>query len=201
MQREENEIDLGSFHEIPEENKVVYNQAPVNTLIEDIKKLKNVSFAEGFSSLCEEGEIDTNRFFEDSNELAKFIDKLLNKYDNHHSIYYTGNFHRYFRIFKRANRAIHGRGVDEYNNFSEFEGEKCYKPSGNACFLKSISNIFRKDFSMDYFEFIQSYKKRTNVMTRCRIPEFCENYIINIGIYDPKSEKSSQGVLNRGTYV
>ena len=157
--------------------------------------------AKGFSSLCEEGEIDTNRFFEYSNELAKFIDKILDKYDNHRSIYYTSNFYRYFRVFKRVNRAIHGQRVDEYNNCSEYEGENCYKPSGNACFLKSISNIFRKDFSMDYFEFLQSYKRTTNVMTRCRIPEFCEKYEINIGIYDPKSEKFSQGVLNGGTFV
>ena len=42
---------------------------------------------------------------------------------------------------------------------------------------------------MEYFEFIQSYKRRTNVMTRCRVPEFCERYKIDIGIYDPKSKR------------
>ena len=26
-------------------------------------------------------------------------------------------------------------------------------------------------------------------MTRCRIPDFCERYKIDIGIYDPKSER------------
>ena len=26
-------------------------------------------------------------------------------------------------------------------------------------------------------------------MTRCRIPEFCERFKINIGIYDPKSKR------------
>ena len=32
-QKEENAIDLGLFLEIVEENKIIYNQTPVNTLI------------------------------------------------------------------------------------------------------------------------------------------------------------------------
>ena len=65
----------------------------------------------------------------------------------------------------------------------------CYIPSGNGCFFKCINYIVKKDFSMEYFEFIQSYKRRTNVMTRCRIPEFCERYKIYIGIFAPKSKR------------
>ena len=42
---------------------------------------------------------------------------------------------------------------------------------------------------MEYFDFIQSYKKKTKVMTRRRIPEFCERDKIDIGIYDPKSQR------------
>ena len=42
---------------------------------------------------------------------------------------------------------------------------------------------------MEYFECMQSYKRRTNVTTRCRIPEFCEGYKIDIGIYDDKSKR------------
>ena len=95
-QKEENEIDLGLFLELAEENKIIYNQVPVNTLIEDTEKLKNGFFTNGYFTLGEEGEIDTNRFFKDSSELAKFIDKILDKYDDHPSIYYTGNIYRFF---------------------------------------------------------------------------------------------------------
>ena len=42
-QKEENEIDLGLFLELAEENKIVYNQVPINILIEDMKNLKMVS--------------------------------------------------------------------------------------------------------------------------------------------------------------
>ena len=90
-QKEEIEIDLGLFLELAEENKIIYNQVPINVLIEDMEKLKNGFFTNGYFSLDEEREADTNRFFKNSDELAKFIDKILDKYDDHPSIYYTGN--------------------------------------------------------------------------------------------------------------
>ena len=187
-QKEENEIDLGLFLELAEENKVICNQVPINILIEDMEKLKNGFFTNGYFSLGEEGEIDTNRFFKNSDEPAKFIDKILDKYDDHPSIYYTGNIYRYFRNFKRVNRSEHGRGADEVNDIEEYEGDRCYIPSGNGCFLKYINYIFDKDFSTEYFEFIKSYKRRPNVMARCRIPEFSKRYKIDIGIYDVNSK-------------
>ena len=80
-----------------------------------MEKLKNGFFTNGYFSLGDDGEIDTNRFFKDSDELAKFIDKILDKYDDHPSIYYTGNNYRFFRNFKRVTRSEHGRGANEFN--------------------------------------------------------------------------------------
>ena len=154
-QKEENEIDLGLFLELAEENKIIYNQTPVNTLIEDMEKLKNGFFTNGYFTLGE-GEIDTKRFFKDSDELAKFLDKILDKYDDHPSIYYTGNIYRYFKNYKKVTRSEHGRGANEFNNILEYKGTNCYIPNGNGCFLKCINFIFKKDFSTEYFEFIQS---------------------------------------------
>ena len=188
-QKEENEIDLGLFLELAEENKIIYNQVPINILIEDMEKLKNGFFTNGYFSLGEEGEIDTIRFLKNSDELAKFIDKILDKYDDHPSMYYTGNIYRYFRNFKRVNRSEHGRGADEFDDIEEYKGDRCYIPSGNGCFLKCINYIFDKDFSTEYFEFIKSNKRRPNVMSRCRIPEFCKRHKIDIGIYDLNSKR------------
>ena len=64
-----------------------------------MEKLKKRFFTNCYFSLTDEGEIDTRRFFKGSNELAKFIDKTLDEYDDHLSIYYTGNLYRYFRNF------------------------------------------------------------------------------------------------------
>ena len=188
-QKEENDIDLGLFLELAEENKIIYNQVPVNTLIEDMEKLKNGFFTNGYFSLGDEVEIDTNRFFKDNNELAKFIDKILDKYDDHPSIYYTGNIYRYFKKFKPITRSEHGKGANEFNNIEECNGENCYIPSWNGWFLKCINYIFNKDFNAEYFEFIKSFKRRTNVMARCRIPEVCKRYKIDIGIYDLNSKR------------
>ena len=44
-----------------------------------MQKLTNGFFTNGYFSLGDEGEIDTNRFFRDSDELAEFVDKILNK--------------------------------------------------------------------------------------------------------------------------
>ena len=58
MQKEENEIDLGLFFQLAEENKICYNQVPVNNLIEDMKKLKYGCSTKGYFTLGDEGEID-----------------------------------------------------------------------------------------------------------------------------------------------
>ena len=93
-QEEENEIDLGSFFELAERNKILYNQVPVNTLMKDTKNLKNGFFTISYFTLGDKREIDTNRFFGDSSELANFLDKILDKYEDHRSEFYTGNFYR-----------------------------------------------------------------------------------------------------------
>ena len=71
----------------------------------------------------------------------------------------------------------------------EYEGENGHIPSVKAYFLKSIDYIFQKNFSIEFFELIQSNQRRISVMSRCRIPEFCERYKIDNGIYDPKSRR------------
>ena len=82
-------------------------------------------------------------FSKGSSELTKVIDKKLDEFDDHPSIYYTGNIFRYFRNFKRVNRSDHGRGANDFKNILEYEGVNCYIPSGNACFLK-CKNFFQE---------------------------------------------------------
>ena len=188
-QKEDNESDLSLFLELAEENKIIYNQTPANALVEDMQKLKDGFLTNGYFSLGDDGEIDTNRFFEDSDELAKFVYQVLVKYDDHPSIYYTSNIYGYFRKFKRVNRSEHGKGANKFRNFPEYEGENCYIPSGNGCSLKCFNSFLKKGYSMEYFEFMHSYKRRPYVMARGRIPEFCERYKIDIGKYDPKSKR------------
>ena len=86
-----------------------------------MEKLKNGFFTNGYFSRGDEGKIDADRFFKDSSELAKFIDKLFDKFDEHASILYTAKIYRYFGKFKRVNRSEHGRGANEPNNNLKYE--------------------------------------------------------------------------------
>ena len=154
-----------------------------------MEKLKDGFLRNSLLIRREEGEIEANRFLRDSEELAKFINKILDKYHDQTSVYYTGGKYKYFRRFKRVNSSEHGRVGNEFNNFHEFEGENCYMSSGNACFFKWFIKILKKVFTKDCLAFVQSLKKRFNVMTTCRIPEFCQRYRLYIGVNDVKSER------------
>ena len=81
-----------------------------------MEKLKSVFLTKGYFTLGDEEEIDNKPFFKDNSELVKFIDKILDKYDDHPSLFYTGEIYRYFRKFERENRAEHGRGANEFNH-------------------------------------------------------------------------------------
>ena len=154
-QKEDDEVDLCLFLELAEENKIYIQSNTSKHFDLRYGKIENWIFLRMVISVW-----------------ATKGDKILDKYDDHPSIYYTGNIFGYFRNFERVTRSDHGRGADEFNNIQEYKGINCYIPSRNGCFLKCINYILRKDFSMEYFEFIQSYKRKTNVMTRCRIPDF-----------------------------
>ena len=116
-----------------------------------MEKTINVFFTNSYFSVGDEGEMDINRFLEDSNEMANFVDKILDKFYDQPSISYTGNTYRYFRIFKQVNRSDNGRGANAFSIILEYKGVNCYKPSGKSCFLKCISffsrKILRRSFS------------------------------------------------------
>ena len=129
-----------------------------------MEKLTNGFFTNGNFNLSDDGEIDTNRFVKDRDNLTKFVDKILQKYDDHPSIYYTGNVYRYFRNFKRVNRSEHGRGAKEFNKIQEYKRINCYIPSGKGCFLKFINFNFKKDFNMEYFSNSYNHIKEEQVL-------------------------------------
>ena len=131
-------------------------------------------FANTGCIINDEVEIEANRFFRYGRVLAEHMGKTIDRYDDHPNTYYTGDIFRSLGNFGKVNRGEHGRGADEFYNLAEYERRNCYKPNGNACFLKRNNFIFKHDSSMDYIECMKSYEKRTNVTTKCRFPEFCE---------------------------
>ena len=108
-------------------------------------KIENKSlYTKSYFLLGHEVEIDRYRILKDSIELAKFIDGIIDKYDDHPSIFYRGNIFRYFRNFKQVNISEHGRSAKEFNKVLENEGENCYIPSGKTCFLRCNNYILER---------------------------------------------------------
>ena len=63
---------------------------------------------------------------------------------------------------------------DDFNEILETRGVNCYIPSRNGCFLRGNKYIFKNVSTKEDFQFIQSCKTRTTVMTRYRLPEVGE---------------------------
>ena len=71
-------------------------------------------FTNGCFILCDNGEMHTDSFSKTSNDLAKFLDKILEKDVDHPSLYYTGKIYKHFRNFKRVTRSGDGRVANEF---------------------------------------------------------------------------------------
>ena len=108
-------------------------------------------------------------------------------------------FIAYFRNFKRLNRAEHD--ASDFKNDLEYEGENCYIPSGNGRLLEFFNFIFIKDFTKDYLDFKKSYKRRNNVIGRCRNADICESTKQNFEYLMLKAKKYFLGPLRREMYV
>ena len=93
--------------------------------------------------LSDEREIDTGRDFKNSEVLAKFVDKILRKHDDHQTVSYTCEILRYLKKFKQVQRSEHGRRADGFKNIQKYEGLTWCIASGNVCFLNCIFLIFQ----------------------------------------------------------
>ena len=140
-------------------------------------------------------------FVSDSSKIAKLTEEILDKYDDHSSIYYTGGYLRKIEnYFKRVNRSEHVKSGNEFNNISEKGGENCFIPSEKGCFLKCTNQIFKMNFTKK-IDFTHSYKRKTNVITRCTILALCERYRIDIVLNDVKTKRKLPRSVNQKEFI
>ena len=131
----------------------------------------------------------TGRFFKDGEELGFYIDAILDKYDDIPNITFTGDIYLHYRNFREVKRSDYGKGANEFYDIVEYKGLCSYIPTGNGCFLKCINYIYNKDFSTEYFTFLKSFKRQTDVMLRARIPIFCKRVGIDIGFWSREKRR------------
>ena len=72
-------------------------------------------------------------------------------------------------VFNEIKRSSHGKGSNVFIDILNYEGELCYIPTVNACFRKSLENLYRSYFSNEYKEFILKSDRRKNFMTLAKV--------------------------------
>ena len=87
-----------------------------------------------------------NRFFKDSDQLTKSIQKMIDKYDESLEVLFSGYMIKYTMVFNQIKRSNNGKGCDGLKNILEYKGHLCYIPIGNVCFRKCLEFIYKRDF-------------------------------------------------------
>ena len=89
--------------------------------------------------LINDGEpFQVNRFHEDSKQLTKSIEKMIDKYDESLELLFSGYMIKYTTVFNQVKRSNYGKGCDAFKNILEYKEKLCYIPTGNACFRKCL---------------------------------------------------------------
>ena len=133
--------------------------------------------------------IKTGRFFKDGEELGFYIDSILDKYEDIPNVTFTGDLYIHYRNFREVKRSDYGKGASEFHDIVEYKGLCSYIPTGNGCFLKCINYIYNKDFTDEYYTFLKSFKRQTDVMLKARVSLFCKRVGIDIGFWSREDRR------------
>ena len=86
--------------------------------------------------------------------------------------------------FNKVNQSQYGNGCDFKQEIIEYRGNNCFIQSNVYCFVKSINFLTGQDYKQQYLDFIRSEHRRSNIMTKARIQQFCRENNINSGYFD-----------------
>ena len=170
---DEDEIDLGEYLNIIENNIVKFESDDIRKVLENITDeypfiLKvELEINDKESSMI-------NAFFSNRDGLIERIEKINKRYDESVPITFTGIVIKYTKSFNKIHRSYYGTGCDSFKKIVEYKGNLCYIPEENECFRKCIEFISNKDLSKEYRDFIKSSKTTKNIMTSAKIQPFCK---------------------------
>ena len=111
---------------------------------------------------------------------------MVDKYDETLEVLFSGEMIKYTLVFNKVKRSNFGTGCDIQQEIIEYRSDLVYIPEANECFRKCIENIYQKDFSREYRDFIKQSDRCKNIMTQAKIQPFCEKYKLNLGVYYAK---------------
>ena len=196
--QQDDEINLNEFLGLPENNKTKYYRIPVFDLILDSQRDK-YPFKINGEFIINDGEpFQFNRFYKDSEQRTKSIEKMIDKYDETLEVLFSGYMIKYTKVFNQIKRSSYGKGCDAFNNILEYKGKLCYLPTGNVCFRRCLDFIYKRNFSNEYKEFIITSDRCKNIMTLAKIQPFYRKYNINLGVYNKKQRSILIKTISEG---
>ena len=180
---DEDEIDLGEYLNIIENNIVKFESDDIRKVLENITD-EYPFILKGELKINDKESSMINAFFSNRDGLIERIEKINERYDESVPITFTGIVIKYTKSFNKIHRSYYGTGCDSFKKIVEYKGNLCYIPEENECFRKCIEFISNKDLSKEYRDFIKSSKTTKNIMTSAKIQPFCKKYNINLGVYN-----------------
>ena len=110
----DNENNLNEFIDIPENNKTKYDRTPVFDIILDSQR-DNCFLLFSGELIINDGEpFQLNRFYEDSNQLIKSNEKMIDRYDERLEVLFSGSMIKFTNVFNQITRSIYGKACDAF---------------------------------------------------------------------------------------
>ena len=100
--------------------------------------------------------------------------------------------------FNKVNSSQYVIGCYFKHEFIEYQGNNCFIPTKESCFVKCNNFLTGQDFKEHYLDFFRSEQRRSNIMTKARIQPFCGANNFDLG-YCNDDRMFLRAVTNRNS--
>ena len=122
--------------------------------------------------------------FRNMDDFESYINSIDQDYDTDDSIFNGYIYKINTPQFNKIKRSLYGNVCDFKHEIIEYRGNNCFIPTKGFCFIKCVNFLTGRDHKQKYLEFIRNEQRRTNIMTKARIQQFCRANNINLGYWD-----------------
>ena len=140
----------------------------------------------------------TNIRFRNLDDFEAYINAIDEGYDAEDAIFNGHIYKINTPQFNRLNGSQYGNGCDFKHEIIEYPGNNCFIPTKRYCFVKCFNFLIGQDYKQQYFGFIRSEQRRSNIMTKARIQPFCRANNNDLGYYND-DRVFPRSVTNRGS--
>ena len=121
--------------------------------------------------------------FRNMDDFEAYINAIDEGYDAEDAIFNGYVYKLNTSQFNKVNRSQYGNGCDFKHEIIEYRGNNSFIPTKGNCFLKCINFLTGQDYKQLYLKFIRNEQRRSNIINKARIKQFCRANIIILGHY------------------